>query len=293
MRESKAQREAFIEKFGEGGGDIGKFLQENYGLIVQKARKKFGDTFDIAEVMSDAAEAWHAMKRYHSKAKPTKHTTSYSWFLNRQLDISYRSGVVVDSHRHSKGCSESANGNGNSDTNEFFFDRASHRSYFGSDDEGRPGHEERLFYLSEELEEYGKVPDAADEGQECGKMKQARNASLSYVPRYVICMESFKKCLLSGDLRLLLKALSDRNTSLNRGRYEKLLASRRSINALSDHLRQQLFYETAKAGYDLYIAVCLNGSYNNVLVAAHSENEAQTYLARYGNLVEIRRLDIS
>jgi hypothetical protein len=244
--------------------------------------------------MSDAAEAWHAMKRYHSKAKPTKHTTSYSWFLNRQLDISYRSGVIVDSHRHSKRSSETVNGNGNSDTNEFIFERASHRTYFGSDDEGGPSHEERLFYLSEELEEYGSnVPDPADEGQDCGGKRQARNTSLSYVPRYVICMESFKKCLLSGDLRLLLKALSDRNTSLNRGRYEKLLATRRSISALSDHLRQQLFYETAKAGYVLYIAVCLNGRHNNVLVAAHSEKEAQTYLARYGNLIEIRRLDIS
>jgi len=167
MQESKAQREAFIAKFGEGGGDIGKFLQENYGLIIQKARKKFGDTFDIAEVMSDAAEAWHAMKRYHSKAKPTKHTTSYSWFLNRQLDISYRAGVIVDNHRHTRRSSETANGTGNSDTNEFFLDRVSHQTYFGGDDEGCPGHEERLFYLSEELEEYGSnVPDAADEGQD-------------------------------------------------------------------------------------------------------------------------------
>ena len=291
MKESKAEREASIDEFGELGDDIGKFLQKNYGLIIQKAKKKFGVIINVPEVLSDAAEAWHAMKDYHSKSQFTKHTTTYSWFLNRQLDISYRFGVTVDSG-HIGRYSETADGSAASDTNEFILDQASHRTYFSGHDEGGLDHEERLFYLSEEIED-GYNNFSVVDGEDDGSGRKARNDSLSYVPRYVICMESFNKCSVSGELRLLLKSLSEKNTSLNLGRYKKLLATRRSMSAVSDRLRQHLLYETAKAGYDLYIGICSNGSCNNVLVAARSQDEATKYLTRYGKLIDLRHMDIT
>ena len=293
-QESMVERQTAIEELGEMGDDIGKFLKKNYGLIIQKAKKKFGDNFNVPEVLSDAVEAWHAMKNYHSKSQFTKHTTSYSWFLNRQLDMSYRLGVTVDSRGQGGRYPENTDDAGTSDTNEFILDRASHRRYLRGSDEDGLDQEERLFYLSEEMDEsYDGFSEVDEECQDGGKGRGARKDSPSYVPRYAICLESFRKCQISGDLRLLLQALSDKNTSLNRGRYKKLLASRRSISAVSDRLRQHLFYETVKAGYGLYIGVCSNGRCNNVLVAARSDDDASEYLARYGKLIDLRRICIS
>ncbi|MDA8103776.1 MAG: hypothetical protein M0Z71_00185 [Nitrospiraceae bacterium] len=290
-QESMVDRQSPIEEFGELGDDIGKFLQKNYGLIVQKAKKKFGDNFNVPEVLSDAVEAWHAMKDYHSKSQFTKHTTSYSWFLNRQLDMSYRLGVTVDSRRD--GSRYSGAGDANTpDVNEINLDRASRQSYLSRSDEDGLDQEERLLYVSEMEENYGfsEVDEECEDGEKC---RMAKRDSVSYIPRYAICLESFRKCPISGDLRLLLQALSDNNTSLNRGRYRKVLASRRSISAISGRLRQHLFYETARAGYDLYIGVCSNGGCNNVLVAARSHDDASKYLARYGRLIDLRQLSIS
>lgn len=293
-QESIVQRQTVIEKFGELGDDIGKFLKKNYGLIIQMARKKFGDNFNVPEVLSDAVEAWHAMKDYHSKSQFTKHTTSYSWFLNKQLDMSYRLGVTVDSHGHGGRYPENIDGVGTPDTNSYILDRASHRSYFRRSDDDGLDQEERLLCVSEEMDEsYGDLSEIDEECEDSEKRRAVRKDYPSYFPRYVICLESFRMCPISGDLRLLLQALSDKNTPLNRGRYKKLLASRRSISAVSDRLRQHLFYETVKAGYDLYIGVCSNGSCNNVLVAARSQGDASKYLARYGRLIDLRRMFIS
>jgi hypothetical protein len=293
-QESMVKQQTAIEELGELGDDIGKFLKKNYGLIIQKAKKKFGDNFNVPEVLSDAVEAWHAMKDYHSKSQFTKHTTSYTWFLNRQLDMSYRLGVTVDCRGQGGRYPDNSDDAGTSDTNEFILDRESHRSYFRGSYEDGLDQEERLFCVSEEMDEsYNGFSEIDEECEDGGKCRGARKDSPSYVPRYVICLESFSKCPISGDLRLLLQALSDKNTSLNRGRYKKLLATRRSISAVSDRMRQQLFYETVKAGYDLYIGVCSNGRCNNVLVAARSDDDAGAYLARYGKLIDLRRICIS
>jgi hypothetical protein len=116
---------------------------------------------------------------------------------------------------------------------------------------------------------------------------------MEYVPKYVICMESFADIQCGADLSMLMKALSDDNGRNNRERYENLIATRRSLPALSDRLRKNLISAAHKAGYYLYIAVCLNGACNNVLVAAQSQEEAAKYLSRYGNLMEIKRLETS
>jgi hypothetical protein len=293
-QESIGERQNAIEEFGELGDDIGKFLKKNYGLIVQRAKKKFGDNFNVPEVLSDAVEAWHAMKDYHSKSQFTKHTTSYSWFLNKQLDMSYRLGVSVDSYWQGGRYPDNSGGAGTPDTNEFILERASHRSYVGRSDEDGLDQEERLLCVSEEIDEsYDGFSEVDGECEDGGRCRAARKGASSYVPRYVICLESFSKFPIPGDLRLLLQALSDKKTSLNRGRYKKLLASRRSISAASDRLRQHLLYETVKAGYDLYIGVCSNGSCNNVLVAALSPDDAGKYLERYGRLIDLRRMCVS
>ncbi|GEM_PF-3891761 len=151
-QEPIVERQTAIEELGELGDDIGKFLKKNYGLIIQKAKKKFGDNFNVPEVLSDAVEAWHAMKDYHSKSQFTKHTTSYTWFLNRQLDMSYRLGVTVESRGQGGRYPENTDDAGTSDTNEFILDRESHRSYFRGSYEDGLDQEER-FFLDELLKD--------------------------------------------------------------------------------------------------------------------------------------------
>ncbi|HAM49648.1 MAG TPA: hypothetical protein DCP92_02730 [Nitrospiraceae bacterium] len=115
---------------------------------------------------------------------------------------------------------------------------------------------------------------------------------MSYGPEYLICFESFKG-LVSTDLYMIFSALSERKMQGNRKHCERLLEARRSIGDVSKLLRNNLYHEISQAGYQLYVALCVNGACNNGLVAARSEGEAKERLIPYGEMVELRMMDIA
>jgi hypothetical protein len=279
-----------IDDFGELGEDIGAFIKRNYGLIIKTAKKKFGPNFCVPTILSDAAAAWFVMKDQHNKSKSAKDTSSYFWHLHRQMDITYGTGIAVDQQYAS--ASRLSEDSGLPTGDDFVLDQASHEMYGRGDDESGLGHEEQLYYGIDEAGDFeSSTPDGNGNGN--GSGKNGHGEFMEYVPKYVICMESFADIKCGADLSMLMKALSDDNGRNNRERYENLIATRRSLPALSDRLRKNLIFAAHKAGYYLYIAVCLNGACNNVLVAAQSQEEAAKYLSRYGNLMEIRRLETS
>jgi hypothetical protein len=286
----------FLERFNNSEDELGIFLKKNFWLIIKTARKRFGANFDLDEIVSEAAAAYDRMKYYHNRRKPTKHTSSYIWFLNKQLDRSSRQGVVTDKTWDGRRYVENGNGMEMPDFNETMFDRLSHDSFFG--DEGSPLEpEEEMFYGSslidpKEMEEDREESAFAGEEENplAGEGNSSRFRAVSYGPKYLICFESFKG-LLSTDLYMVLSALSERKMHRNRRHCERLLETRRSIGDVCRLLRSNLCHEISQAGHRLYVAVCVNGTCNNVLVAAPSEEEARKRLVPYGETLELRMMD--
>ncbi|HAM50780.1 MAG TPA: hypothetical protein DCP92_08830 [Nitrospiraceae bacterium] len=271
--------ETAVDQFGDIGESADTFVDENLGLIIKIARAKFGDVFSIEEVKSDAWIAWHDMKDFHSIGKNTKQTSTYTWHLQNRLDFSYKTGIGEPLSRASKKREIG-------DSQDFILDRRSYNTFFSRGDSSRLSEEENLCYRDPAL---GELNQDADFHGDCGdRQKEVFN----YVPKYVICLESFHECLDSGDLKVILKALSNKNASKNRRPYITLLANHRSMKHLAELIRQHIIYEVSQAGYNLYVAVCLNGSCNNILVAAKSEEEAISYLPSYGRIMDIRRFDL-
>ena len=277
MKDSKTQRKTLIEEFGKFGGDKGKFLQKHVSLIIKTARKKLGTHFSIFEVMSHASRAWEITKDYHSPYKRTKPTSSFTWWLKRVLDLAYDQGITVPCNHLLPD-----NGEGDFDHDSLKLDSASHRDFFEHPDYSELSKEEEIFYNGGE----------GDETHKTGGRSEPGNKLFAYVPKYVVCHQSFKKFLRSQDLCVVIKALSDKNTAQFAVRYKKLLKKRRSMENFAEYLREQLLNEATKAGRTVYIARCVNGSYNSVLVAGRSEEEACSYLAPYGEFVEISPLNV-
>lgn len=287
----------FLEKFSHSEDELGIFIKKNFWLIVKTARKRFGSNFDLDEIVSEAAAAYDRMKYYHNRRKPTKHTSSYIWFLNKQLDKSSRNGVVTDKTWDSARYSENVNGMETPDFNEMMLDRFSHNIFF-SDEGAALDREEEMLYGSslvdpEEMEEVREDSEFEGERKEHLPQKDQtkRSKTISCGPKYLICFESFKG-LLSTDLYMVLSALSERKMQRNRRHFERLLENRRSIRDVSKLLKTNLSHEISQAGYRLYVAVCVNGTCNNVLVAAISEEEAKKCLIPYGEMIELRMMDV-
>ena len=286
----------YLERFNNSEDELGMFLKKNFWLIIKTARKRFGANFDLDEIVSEAAAAYDRMKYYHNRRKPTKHTSSYIWFLNKQFDRSSRHGVVTDKTWDSARYSENGNCMELPDFNETMLDRISHDSYFH--DSGSPLEpEEEMLYGSslidpQEMEEDRE--ESAMEGEEEKTVSRegnsGRSRAVSYGPKYLICFESFKG-LLSTDLYMVLSALSERKMHRNRRHCERLLETRRSIGDVSRLLKSNLCHEISQAGHRLYVAVCVNGTCNNILVAASSEEEARKRLVPYGETLELRMMD--
>jgi hypothetical protein len=286
----------FLKKFSQCKGELGIFLKKNFGLIIKTARKRFGNSFDLDEIISDAAAAYDRMKYYHNRRKPTKHTSSYMWFLNKQFDRSSRYGVVTDKMWNGSRYSENGNDLETQNVDEAMFDRFSHESFFSSEDSSL-AREEEMFYGSS-LIDFQEVEEHKEDSEEMGIDVSAPGANSRktkaspFAPKYLICFESFKG-LLSTDLYMVLSALSERKMQRNRRHCEKLLETRRSVGDVSRLLRSNLYHEISRAGYRLYVAVCVNGTCNNVLVAARSEEEAKERLLPYGEMLELRMMETS
>jgi hypothetical protein len=289
------QYKEFSKEFSHSKDELGIFLKKNFWLIIKTARKRFGGNFDLDEIISDAAAAYDRMKYYHNRRKPTKHTSSYIWFLSKQFDKSSRNGVITDKSRNSITYSEN-NTTEIQDSNERLLDCLSHDSFF-SDDGSQLEREEEMLYGSslidfEEIEEDAKDSELQSGQNEGVSMENnlRRSKAMPYGPKYLICFESFKG-LLSTGLYMVLSALSERKMQRNRKQYEKLLENRRSLGDVSKLLRSNLSHEISQAGYQLYVAVCVNGTRNNVLVAATSEEEAKEHLRPYGEMLELRTIE--
>lgn len=286
----------YLERFSDSEDELGIFLKKNFWLIIKTARKRFGANFDLDEIVSDAAAAYDRMKYYHNRRKPTKHTSSYIWFLNKQFDRSSRHGVVTDKTWDSARYSENGNCMELPDFNETMLDRISHDNYFH--DSGSPLEpEEEMLYGSSLIDPQEMEEDREESAMEGGEEKtfsregnSGRSRAVSYGPKYLICFESFKG-LLSTDLYMVLSALSERKMRRNRRHCERLLETCRSIGDVSRLLKSNLCREISQAEHRLYVAVCVNGTCNNVLVAAPSEEEARKRLVPYGETLELRMMD--
>ena len=141
------QYKEFLKEFSQSTDELGLFLKKNFWLIIKTARKRFGKNFDVDEIVSDAAAAYEKMKYYHNRRKPTKHTSSYIWFLNKQFDRSSRNGVITLTTWDSAKYSENDNGMEIRDPNEMLLDRFSHNSFFGGEG-SLLEREEEMFYGS-------------------------------------------------------------------------------------------------------------------------------------------------
>jgi hypothetical protein len=269
-----------IDEFGELAGPAGAFIRRNYGMIIRTAEKKFGTNFSIAQMVADALHAFSQMNDYHDGFKTTKDTSSFFWYLNREMDITYTDGIQTERPPASFLSKES----GMCDSSDAMLDVAAHRNHRRENDSGLAQEEEFAYGFGEDEDAPGSP--VGRQGRN-GCRRKTPDEQMEYAPKYVLCMESFKEVLYSPDLSMILKSLSDNHAHKNRQHYEKLVAGRRSIAALSDRIRHNLLLEASRAGYRLYIAVCVNGACSNVLVAGRSEEEATQYLARYGDLVEI------
>lgn len=286
----------FLEKFSHSEDELGSFIGKNFWLIIKTARKRFGSNFDLDEVVSEAAAAYDRMKYYHNRRKPTKHTSSYIWFLNKQFDKSSRLGIVTDKSWDSTRYSENVNGNDMPDINEIMLDQFSHDAYLSSQRSPLSHGGEMLYGASlidaEDLEEDREDSEMGPEGNDIYTPEDSsrKSRSASSGPKYLICFESFKG-LISTDLYMVLSALSERRMHRNTRHFERLLAASRSISDASKLIRGNLSHEISQAGRRLYVAVCINGTCNNVLVAAASPEEARKSLIPYGEMIELRMMD--
>lgn len=286
---SKGYYKKFLTGIGDAKGGLSNFLKENFWLIVNEARNRYGNNFNLDEVISDAANAYYNMRSYHKRTKNTKETTSFTWFLKKQFDKSSGFSVLTHSRGNKNLCSRESGAE--KDTNEVMFDRYSYDAFLGNE-ESPFEREEQCFHGFSELE-----PSEIEEGTEAEgenkkpSLKRPASKNTDVIldsEKYRICIESFKGHL-SHDLYKLLRSLSGKRMRYNR---RKAFDTDNSLNQSHRFLRSKLFYEISQAGYSLYVGICLNGICSNVLVAARCEAEAKKYLKRYGNLIEIRCMEV-
>ncbi len=267
------------------------FLERNKNLIFKFARLRFGKNFNVDEVMSDAALAYYKMVRYHKQYKRTKDTSSFSWFLKKEFDKSSRMGITMDnSHIQLR-----SNGNTDKDYLEIAYNRLSNKTLYSDDDSFID--DELLFLKDNNMRECdiegdalgGEDEDLSTEHKLCCASVDSR----PYGQRYLICRKSFKKGMISPELFMTLRALSDKRTKLNLKAYQRLFAQYKSEKKLVKAIQGRLFKEVMNAGYTLYVGACLNGTLNYILCAAKTQDEANIYFTNYGSVLEIRQLNPS
>lgn len=272
-----------------------KFLRRYYWLIMKLAKRRLGDNFNPMEILSEAAIAFDRWFFYHSRSKRTKMPSSFSWFLNKRLDIYARNGgysVKDDREWNSKRYSESNNGDEfyPRDFAEIVFDWHSHNSFFAADDDSSIESEGRLFYssLNNGAEDIALSEEVKDSGDEISDDEEKVIPEEPYGARYLICIESFEKVpLLSSDLQKIFRHLSHDKQEANDIAYRKLTENR-SVRSAAKQLRTRLQKQVSKTLYKLYVGVCLNGTRNHLLVLAQTEEEAKKFLKPYGTMLELR-----
>lgn len=287
VKSGSSKIQQMIDEVGDFGGPAGAFVKKNYGMIIKTAVKKFGENnFTIAPMVAAAIHAFGEMNAYHDPFKTTKDTSTFFWYLNRDMDIAYRDGIQTDKRPPSFASDLSR-----TDDQDLMLDAASFQNHGRNNESGLLQEEEFAHGFGEDEEalaflstDKDKEPPhtTPDHGQEDDK--------IGYVPKYAVCMESFQDILETPGLAMILNALSGSHMERDRAKYRKLLATRRSTADLSERIRGNLLREVTQAGYQLYIVVCVNGARNNVLVAGRSDEEARQYASRYGSFVEVRPL---
>lgn len=247
-------------------------------MVIKTANKKFGPNFDMKAALSDATHAYYETGRYHDGFKGTKRSSTFFWEVHRQMDGTYKDGIEID-----KSVPRSQQETMPVEEGIPVLDRVSYSTHNGQSEENGLDQEEAFCYGLTTVD--AEIPTSR-------RIKSpVAPEQMEYVPKYTVCLESFREILPSLNLNMILQALSEDNSRANRKRLKKLVSSRRSVEALSDRIRQNLIIEATKAGYKLYVAVCINGARNNVLVAARSEKSAAPFLERYGQLMEIMPLN--
>jgi len=274
-----------------------KFLKRYYRLIMKLARRRLGENFNPTEILSEAAIAFHRWSFYHSRSKRTKMSSSFSWFLNKRLDIYERNGgcsVKDDGEWNHRRYSESDSADEFSpkDFAETVFDWHSDDGFSAADDAFCLEREERLFYsaLSNGAEDIPLSEEVNDSGDEISDDEEKVIPEEPYGARYLVCIESFVKIpLLSSDLQKIIRHLSHDKQEANNIAYGRLTKNR-SVRSAAKIVKSILQWQVSGTPYKLYVGVCLNGTRHHLLVLAQTEEEAKKFLKPYGTMLELRPL---
>jgi hypothetical protein len=108
-----------------------------------------------------------------------------------------------------------------------------------------------------------------------------------HVPHYHVCIESFRPVLSLKDIQLL-KYLTSNRSDDNKRRELIEEFGNANITRIGIAVRKRIQARLEKTDRTVYVAHCLNGCKNIVLVCAENEQDARSYLKPYGQINEIR-----
>lgn len=287
-------------------GSFEEFMEKNYfkskdgklvnieKFILKVARKISGHQISgIREVYSDAYLAWRQWKWYHSHAQPTKPTSSYTWYLTKVFEEANKTDFYA--------CPVDNKVTPRVDTEDGEFSAADvftnegQDDLYGIEDDDALSPEEKMFFAPTDL-----PADAVLKLVDCSKvgiegidntilpdaLNQLTTRTTTYGEHFVICLKSFKDTLLPPDLKEIFRSLE--HQSNYKSSNKKVTKKYRSVKLLSKKIRQRLINQTKDSGYTLYVAICLNGALNRILVAAKSPQKALKWLKPYGVLQQLK-----
>lgn len=234
-----------------------KFLEENRGLIVKEANKRFGKgNYANAEVMSEAAIAYYDMTSYLNGFKRTKSTSMFWYFLNKRFDELQGIGVVDD-------CTAGFQENTDSFEDKAL-DEVSYQAYCS-----QSAAEDEFMDLKHDIDMAG--------------------GDYAALQQYGVCVDSFKRCGVSKRLLKAMKILGCRTPGcFDKEELAELFGCRRN-NGVARKIRSEMIAEIESKGLCIYKGVCVNGSSLTIIVCAPSREKAERHLRKYGTLVELSR----
>lgn len=236
---------------------IEDFLQKNKGIIIKMARKSLGTCFNENEAMSIAYLAGLQAKVYkRDQFQKTKDTTVFVWYLKKGFDAI--------------------------------------RGFDGG--ERKIEGKEPAYYEESRAIDFGRISLHSDESDDSGYSRYVKWPSHGLEPstgaetEFHVCIKSFNDKAISKKMLDTLRLLTLRsNPSPGIDELERMYKCKRK-DLLSSKILNHLLCEINAMGLTIYKAECMNGTCSIVIACAASREEAYSYFAEYGRVLNCSRL---
>ena len=232
--------------------NIDGFLARNELLLAEFAHRILkGLPYDRDDIRMEAAVAYYEALDYMNPFKKTKFSSNFTWFYKKRLYSRRRTDLTSTLPKDRK-----------------YYPPAAGKDFEETAIEKASGHAPSSRFGSGPASVHSLIPGAAD---------------------FILCLESFHGTVSLRLYRALIILLGSAAFKAKKKALCSLLGCRSSAD-IEAMIARQIRREVKEADMDVYLASCVNGALRKVVVCAGSEEEARSYLSKYGDPVEIKTL---